>query len=118
MLLSCGNPDTLEKIMSTDRAKEQIMEVRNEVLSQNGEIYGDYSIEVKGNEIIYKYYFIPGLTDEELATVEETLREDSTWSDTIGSVKDDIEQASSIRPATITFAYYSSEGGEVFKVTE
>ena len=48
----------------------------------------------------------------------KTLREDSTWPDTIGSVKDDIEQASSIRPATITFAYYSSEGGEVFKVTE
>ena len=53
-----------------------------------------------------------------LESVKKVLEADTSWSDTVNSVKDEIEQTSLIRPDTVTFAYYSSDGREIFRVTE
>ena len=104
--------------MSTDSAQKEIKDVRSKLLTEHGDVYGDYEVKVSQNDIVYEYYYIPDYTDEMLESVKKVLEADTSWSDTVNSVKDEIEQTSLIRPDTVTFAYYSSDGREIFRVTE
>ena len=49
---------------------------------------------------------------------KKALEDEKNWSDTINSIKDEIEQTSSIRPSSVTFIYYTSDKKELFKVRE
>ena len=118
MLTSCGSKKTLESVMTTESAVKEVADVRDKLLSEQGDVYSDYEVVVSGNDIIYKYYYISDYSDEMLEIVKEALETDSTWSDTVKGIKDEIEQTSLIRPDTVTFAYYSFDGREIFKVTE
>ncbi|MBR3635315.1 MAG: hypothetical protein IKN47_03885 [Lachnospiraceae bacterium] len=104
--------------MTTENAVKEVADVRDKLLSEQGDVYSDYEVVVSGNDIIYKYYYISDYSDEMLESVKEALETDSTWSDTVKGIKDEIEQTSLIRPDTVTFAYYSFDGREIFKVTE
>jgi len=117
MLVGCG-ASNLETIMNTSAAKAEIDQVREDLLSQYGEVYSDYSLEVKENDLIYNYYYTADYDADMLASIKEALEADTSWSSTIEGVKDEIEQSSKIRPTSVTFAYYSADGEEVFKVTE
>ena len=117
-ITACGSHKTLESVMSTDSAQKEIEDVRSKLLTEYGDVYGDYEVKVSQNDIVYEYYYIPDYTDEMLESVKKVLEADTSWSDTVNSVKDEIEQTSLIRPDTVTFAYYSSDGREIFRVTE
>ena len=117
-ITACGSQKTLESVMSTDSALTKIDDVRIRLLNEHGDVYCDYKVKVSGNDIVYEYYYIPDYTDEMLDSVKNVLETDTTWSETVNSVKDEIEQTSLIRPDSVTFAYYSSDGREIFKVTE
>ena len=117
MLIGCGTTN-LETIMNTSAAKAEIDKVREDLLAQYGEVYSDYSLEVKENDLIYNYYYTADYDADMLASIKEALEADASWSDTIEGVKNEIEQSSKIRPNSVTFAYYSADGEEVFKVTE
>jgi len=116
-LIGCGT-STLEAIMNTDAAKQEIETVKDQLLEQYGDVYSDYNMEVTENDLVYNYYYTADYDAETLEQVKEALAADTTWSDTIASVKDEIESTSKIRPTSVTFAYYSADGEEVFKVTE
>lgn len=116
-MTACGKEDTLEKLMSSDSARDKISGVRESILSQNSDIYSDYSMTVSGNDITYNYYYLPEFSDETLDKIQDSLKE-TDWSSTINSVKDEIEQTSSIRPASVTFAYYSADKKELFSIKE
>ena len=118
LISACGAPKTLEALMSTEEAKAKTQEVRDSILSQNCEIYGDYSMEVSSNDIVYKYYYLSDLSDENIEKIKKALEDETTWSETINNIKDEIEQTSSIRPSSVTFIYYTSDEKELFKVKE
>lgn len=118
MLVGCGSLVTLETILNTDSAKQELEGTREQVLSQFEGVYSDYSFAVEGNNLTYNYYYSEDFDDEALDQVKEAL-EATEWSDTINSVKDEIEASAKIRPETVTFAYFNADGSrEVFKVTE
>ena len=118
LISACGAHKTLESLMSTESAKDKAQEVKNSILSQNSEIYGDYSMEVSSNDVVYKYFYRADFSDEDIQKIKKALEDEKNWSDTINSIKDEIEQTSSIRPSSVTFIYYTSDKKELFKVRE
>ena len=118
LICACGAPKTLEALMSSEEAKAQVQAVKDSILSQNCEIYGDYDMEISSNDVVYKYYYLDDLSDENIEKIKKALEDETTWSDSIKDIKDEIEQTSSIRPSSVTFIYYTSDGKELFKVKE
>jgi hypothetical protein len=104
--------------MSTESAKDKAQEVKNSILSQNRDIYSDYSMEISSNDVVYKYFYKADFSDEDIQKIKKALEDEKNWSDTINSIKDEIEQTSSIRPSSVTFIYYTSDKKELFKVRE
>lgn len=47
----------------------------------------------------------------------DTLEADDSWSETIITIKDEIEQSCAIRPDSVTFVYYTADGQELFTIT-
>lgn len=118
LLTGCGVV-TLETIMTVGDAKTELENQREEFMAQFGDVYCDYDMIVTNNDIVYKYFYVADFTDEDLDQIGAALAEDTSWSDTINTVKDDIESSAKIRPDSITFAYYNSDGSkEVFSITE
>ena len=116
ILLACGKPDTLEEVMSGDVAQNELSSTRSNILLLNGEAYSDYSVEISGNKLTYKYYFNQ-YSDEELSYIKEALEADDSQSETIITIKDEIEQSCAIRPDSVTFVYYTADGQELFTIT-
>ena len=102
--------------MSGDVAQNELSSTRSNILLLNGEAYSDYSVEISGNKLTYKYYFNQ-YSDEELSYIKEALEADDSWSETIITIKDEIEQSCAIRPDSVTFVYYTADGQELFTIT-
>ncbi|MBO4808222.1 MAG: DUF4854 domain-containing protein [Lachnospiraceae bacterium] len=116
-LVGCG-VSNLEAVMNSAAGKAEVEKVRTELLEQFGDVYSDYALECTENDLVYKYYYTADYDAEMLAQIKEALAADTSWSSTIAGVKDEIEKSSKIRPTSVTFAYYSASGEEVFSVTE
>ena len=118
MLSILGSGKNLEKLMSSQMAKEEITNTTKEFLEATGDVYSDYDIEISGNDLIYSYYFVDDFDDEKLGYIKEAFEAEDSWSETIESIKDEIELNSKIRPEKVTFAYYSADGNEIYKITQ
>ena len=117
LLVGCGVTN-LEAVMNSSAGKAEVEKVRTELLEQFGDVYSDYALECTENDLVYKYYYTADYDADMLAQIKEALAADTSWSSTIAGVKDEIEASSKIRPTSVTFAYYSADGEEVFSVTE
>lgn len=116
-LTACGTK-TIESIMSSKAAQTQLDAAKEQIMSQFSDYYSDYDIEFSGNDIIYKYYYSSSFDKDTLELVTKSLESDSSWSSTISSTKDEMAKSTGITPDSVTFAYYDSEGNELFKITE
>ncbi|SDA38219.1 hypothetical protein SAMN02910275_00077 [Butyrivibrio sp. INlla18] len=117
MLVACGAPSSLEEILTSDAAVAETEKAKEDLLSQYSDTYSDYAMEVTGNNLTYKYYYVEELSAS-ADDLKAALEAESSWSDLINQTKDEIEKTAKIRPETVTFAYYTADGTEIFSVTE
>ena len=61
---------------------------------------------------------IPFCTHTVVQYIKEAFEAEDSWSETIESIKDEIEINSKIRPEKVTFVYYSADGNEIYKITQ
>ena len=116
MLVACGTPSSLEEILTTEAAMQETEKVKEQLVTEYDGVYSDYKMEVTGNNIVYKYYY-----SEEYSEYAEDLKAalaEEDWSATIENSKAEIEKSAKIRPESITFAYYTADGTEIYSVTE
>lgn len=117
MLVACGAPSSLEEILTSDAAVAETEKAKEDLLSQYSDTYSDYAMEVSGNNLTYKYYYVEELSAS-ADDLKAALEAESSWSDLITQTKDEIEKTSKIRPESVTFAYYTADGTEIFSITE
>ncbi len=117
LFCSCGKVLTLETVFNSAAGQKQIEETKASMMESFAGYYSDFDMYAEGNNLIYKYYFAPEM-DEMADTLKETLPTSADWESEIEKVKDDVESSSKIRPESITYAYYTSEGEEIFSVTK
>ena len=116
MLVACGTPSSLEEILTSEAAVAETEKAKEDLLAQYSDTYSDYAMEVSGNNLTYKYYYVAEYSDS--AEDLKAALEGTDWADLINQTKDSIEKETKIRPETVTFAYYTAEGTEIFSVTE
>ena len=114
-MMFAGCKNTLEKKIS----KKQLQDMNDQAYEQyvkNDSSMKDIKIEIKGNDITYKYYFAMEVSDEQAESFQKTL-ETSGYESMIDDLKDNIKKSNGIRPSTITYVYYDSTDKEVAKVS-
>ena len=75
--------------------------------------YNDFDIQISGNDVTYKYYY-SSLYDSQTTAIKNNLKSnESILSDSVKAEKDAYEKEYAIRPNSITYAYYNSDGSEL-----
>ncbi|MBP1568177.1 MAG: hypothetical protein J6U36_05995, partial [Oscillospiraceae bacterium] len=78
-------------------------------------VYKDASIEVKNNDVVYKYYYKASMNDEQIAQAKKSI-EGSGLDKQIDSLKDSFKKSCGIRPDRIAFEYYTADGVSIATV--
>ena len=118
-LVGCGTAN-LEKIMNSAEGQKMIADQKDQIVNGSafGGVYSDFDIETVENALTYKYYYSADFDADQIESIKAELPDSADWSTTIAGVKDEIENSSKIRPTSVTFAYYTADGEEIFTVTE
>lgn len=106
----CGKV-TLESFYNMSKNKAELNKQIETMKEEYSDFYSDFTIEVKGNAITYGYYYAEGIemSAEDLKTMDFKTLADET--------KDAIEDEVKIRPESITYNYYLSDGTFVYGET-
>lgn len=110
-LMACG-ADTLESVFNNSAVKKQMQQEIDSVKGMFDGVYSDISINVEGNNIIYKYVFDESF-DTSLVQVDEAGLKNA-----VDSIKDGIEKELKIRPETVKYIYYDANGNVVSEVSK
>ena len=108
---------TLESFYGKPANKKQIDEMMDQMLSIYSAYYSDVDYEIHGNDIIYKYYYSASVSQTGVDALKKGL-ETQDFSSMVKSTKDDIEKEAGIRPTSVTFAYYTDKGTEIYSYKE
>ena len=95
-LASCGAV-TLESMFNSKAGQQQIESMKSSVMNGFEDVYKDF--EVKDQ-------------------LKSSLPDSMNWENEISKLKDEIEKSSKIRPESVTYAYFTSTGEEIFSVTK
>ncbi len=115
-LASCGAV-TLESMFNSKAGQQQIESMKSSVMNGFEDVYKDFEVKAEGNNLIYNYYFTSdyGAMKDQL---KSSLPDSMNWENEISKLKDEIEKTSKIRPESVTYAYFTSTGEEIFSVTK
>ncbi len=115
-LASCGAV-TLESMFNSKAGQQQIESMKSSVMNGFEDVYKDFEVKAEGNNLIYNYYFTSDY-DAMKDQLKSSLPDSMNWENEISKLKDEIEKTSKIRPESVTYAYFTSTGEEIFSVTK
>ena len=115
-LASCGAV-TLESMFNSKAGQQQIESMKSSVMNGFEDVYKDFEVKAEGNDLIYNYYFTEDY-DAMKDQLKSSLPDSMNWENEISKLKDEIEKSSKIRPESVTYAYFTSTGEEIFSVTK
>ena len=114
MFTGCGKKTLEQKVKPADLQK-MVDEMKENSLFKS--VYKDASIEVKENDVTYKYYYKQELDDAQIEAVKAQL-EKSGLEKQIDSLKDTFKKSCGIEPDTISFIYYAGADKEICKISK
>ena len=114
MFAGC-KPKTIEAAIKPADLQKMVDEMKENSLFKT--VYSDASIEVKGNEVTYKYYYKQTMDDEQIEKVKAQL-EKSGLEKQIDGLKDNFEKSCGVRAERIAFAYYTSDGKLIAEIAK
>ena len=114
MFAGC-KPKTIEAAIKPADLQKMVDEMKENSLFKT--VYSDASIEVKGNEVTYKYYYKQTMDDEQIEKVKAQL-EKSGLEKQIDGLKDNFKKSCGIRSERIAFAYYTSDGKLIAEIAK
>lgn len=106
---------TLEDAISPDELKMMNDQAQKQYV-QNDSSMKDLTIEVKGNELIYTYYFNQEFDDATAQLMQQTIDTDAN-KQMIKNLKGSIEAQYGVSDITITYVYCDSTGKQVAKIS-
>ena len=114
MFAGC-KPKTIEAAIKPADLQKMVDEMKENSLFKS--VYKDASIEVKDNDVTYKYYYKQELDDAQIEAVKAQL-EKSGLEKQIDSLKDTFKKSCGIEPDTISFIYYDGADKEICKISK
>ena len=112
MFAGC-RPKTIEAAVKPADLQKMVDEMKQNSLFKS--VYKDASIEVKNNDVVYKYYYKASMNDEQIAQAKKSI-EGSGLDKQIDSLKDSFKKSCGIRPDRIAFEYYTADGVSIATV--
>ncbi len=112
MFAGC-RPKTIEAAVKPADLEKMVDEMKQNSLFKS--VYKDASIEVKNNDVVYKYYYKASMNDEQIAQAKKSI-EGSGLDKQIDSLKDSFKKSCGIRPDRIAFEYYTADGVSIATV--
>ena len=106
---------TLEDAISPDELK-MMNDQAQKTYVQNDSSMKDLKIEVKGNELIYTYYFNQEFDDATAQQMQKAIDTDAN-KQMIKNLKGSIEAQYNVSGITITYVYCDKNGKEVAKIS-
>lgn len=104
---------TLEDVLDRAILQSEIDKLKE--TSTFKDAYKDATVEIRGNDIIYKYYYNKSMTADQIKRVRQAL-EQSDLKSTIEVLKDSVERACGIRPTSIIYTYYTADDVEIASI--
>lgn len=106
MFAGC-RPKSIEEAVKPADLQKMVDEMKENSLFKS--VYKDASIEVKGNNVTYKYYYKQSMNEAQIAQVKKSL-EGSGLEKQIDGLKDSFKKSCGIRAEKIAFEYYTGDG--------
>ena len=98
---------TIEEIIKPEDIQKMIDELKKSSVFKDN--YSDAKIEISGNNITYKYYYIKDMDTEQIEKVKAQL-ESSNLKSQIPNLKNTFKNSYGVAAETITFEYYTKSG--------
>ncbi len=115
ILASC-NSKKLEDAVDVKTLEKQLI---NQLESMNMmQYYEDIDFQIKDNDIIYSYYYKSPYDNDVDALKSNLKNNESMLSGAAKSDKNSFEKEYDIRPDSISFRYYASDGSLIYEYKE
>lgn len=114
-MMFAGCKNTLEKKIS----KKQLQDMNDQAYEQyvkNDPSMKDIKIEIKDNDLTYKYYFNMEFDDSQIAAMKKSIDTDANKK-MIENLKKTIKKENGIEPSSITYIYYDKNDEEIARVS-
>ncbi|MBP5416742.1 MAG: hypothetical protein J6Y58_04365 [Clostridiales bacterium] len=114
-MMFAGCKNTLEKKVS----KKELKEMNDQAYEQyvkNDDSIKDIKIEIKGNEVIYKYYFNMELSEDQIALMQKNV-ESASNKKMVENIRDGLADAYKLKDVTVTYIYYDINDEEIARLS-